>query len=99
MMFIGLQQVVSASRVTAQSPCRHSHYLRVHKRPVRYFGSATHIGQTAVVADGNLGLVCVDEDPGMAVRAAASVTRDDARVRPPDGLLVDEIYGGVGSRL
>lgn len=54
------------------------------------------VWQAAVVADGNLGLVGVDEDPGVSVRTAAAITRHNSVVGPADGLLVDELYGRVG---
>lgn len=52
--------------------------------------------QAAVVAGGNLGLVRVDEDPGVSVRTTASITSHDPVVSPADGLLVDELHGRVG---
>lgn len=48
------------------------------------------VRQAAVAADSDLGLVCVDEDPGVAGRAAATVASNNAVVRPSHGLLVDE---------
>lgn len=56
----------------------------------------TYVWQAAVVADGNLGLVGVDEDPGVSVRTAAAIARHDSVVGPADGLLVDELHGRVG---
>ena len=52
-------------------------------------------GQPAVAACGNLRLVGVDEDLGMSRRATAAVTSNDAIMRPPDWLLVDELYSRV----
>ena len=52
-------------------------------------------GQTAVVARSNLGLVRVDVDLGMPRWPAAAVAGDDALVRPPHRLLVDELNGRV----
>lgn len=59
-------------------------------------GLSTHKRQAAVVADRDLGLVRVDEDARVAGGPAPAVAGHDAFVRPADGLLVDELYGGVG---
>lgn len=56
----------------------------------------TYEWQAAVVADGNLGLVGVDEDPGVTVRTTASIARHNPVVSPADGLLMDELHGRVG---
>ena len=56
----------------------------------------TYEWQAAVVAGGNLGLVGVDEDPGVSVRATTSIASHDSVVSPADRLLVDEIHGRVG---
>lgn len=55
--------------------------------------AVTYKGQAAVVAHGNLGLVRVDEDPGMPSRAAAALARHYAFMRPPHGLLVYHFHG------
>jgi len=55
----------------------------------------TYKGSSAVAAHGDLWLVGVDVDLGVAGRAATTVAHDDAVVRPPDGLLVDELHGRV----
>jgi hypothetical protein len=52
--------------------------------------------QAAVAARRDLGLVGVDEDPGVSGRAAAAVAGNDALVRPADGLLVNHLHGGLG---
>lgn len=57
------------------------------------------VGQATVVASGNLGLVGVDEDLGVAVGAAATVTSDHSIVSPSDGLLVDQLDRRLGLRL
>lgn len=56
----------------------------------------TYEWQAAVVADSNLGLIGVDEDPGVTVRTTASIARYNPVVSPADGLLVDELHGRVG---
>ncbi len=56
----------------------------------------TYKRQPAVVASANLGLVGVDEDPGMSGRAAATVASNGAIVRPRYFLLVDELNGRIG---
>ena len=55
----------------------------------------TYKGQPAVSAGGNLGLVRVDKDPGVASRTTTTVARYDTVVRPPYRLLVDEFDGRV----
>lgn len=59
----------------------------------------THIWQSTVVADRDLRLVSVDEDPRVSVRAATTVAGYHAVVGPVDGLLVDKLDGRVGLRL
>lgn len=56
----------------------------------------THIRKPAVTARHDLRLVRVDEDARMPGRTTASVARNDTFVRPPDRLLVNELYRGVG---
>lgn len=56
----------------------------------------TYERKTAVAAGGDLGLVGVDEDLGMAERTATAVTADDSAVGPADGLLVNEFDSGHG---
>jgi hypothetical protein len=60
---------------------------------------STYKGKTTVPACGNLRLVCVDEDPRVAERAATAVAGDDLVLCPAHVLLVDEFDGGVGLRL
>jgi hypothetical protein len=55
----------------------------------------TYKRQPAVIARRNLGLVRVDEDLGVPGRPAAAVAGHDPVVRPPHGLLVDELDGRV----
>lgn len=59
----------------------------------------TYKRQTAVCAPADLGLICVDEDPGVSEGTTASVTGYSAVVCPADGLLVDELDGGIWARL
>lgn len=59
----------------------------------------TYKRETAVCAPADLGLVGVDEDPGVAERAASTVARNNALVCPADRLLVDEVDSGVWARL
>lgn len=59
----------------------------------------TYKGDTAVSAGGNLGLVGVDEDLGVAKGTTATVTADDLGLGPADVLSVDEIDSGIGLRL
>lgn len=59
----------------------------------------TYKRKTTVCAPANLGLVGVDEDPGVTERAASAVAGDNALVCPADGLLVNEIDSGVWARL
>lgn len=61
--------------------------------------SVTYEWKSAVVADGNLGLVSVDEDARVSSRTAATVARHHTVVRPANRLLVDELYGSVARRL
>lgn len=56
----------------------------------------TYVRQTTVSTGGNLGLICVDENPGVTGGAAAAVASDNTLVRPPNGLLVDELHRRVG---
>lgn len=57
------------------------------------------VWQTAVPARDDLGFVDVDEDLGMSGWASATVADGHALVDEADGLLVDELDGGVGARL
>lgn len=59
----------------------------------------TYKGQPAIAARRDLGLVRVDVDPWVSRGAAAPVAGHDPVVRPPNGLLVDELDGGVRPRL
>lgn len=59
----------------------------------------TYKGNSAVSAGGNLGLVGVDEDLGVAERTTAAVTADDLGLCPAHMLLVNELDGGHGLRL
>lgn len=63
------------------------------------FAASTYEWKTAVCAPADLGLVGVDKDPGVTERATSTVAGDNALVRPANGLLVDEIDGGVWARL
>lgn len=56
----------------------------------------TYERQSAVAASSNLGLVGVDIDSRVAEGAATTVTADDSLLCPADGLLVDELNGGIG---
>lgn len=55
----------------------------------------TYEGKTAVVAGSNLGLVGVDEDPGVTEGTAAAVTLNNPLLRPAHRLLMDELNGGI----
>ena len=55
----------------------------------------TYKRQPAVTACCNLGLVGGDEDLGGSGGTAAAVAGRDPVVRPPHGLLVDELDGGI----
>jgi hypothetical protein len=55
--------------------------------------------KTAVRAPADLRLIYVDEDPGVAERTTASVAFYGAVVCPANGLLVDELDGGVWTGL
>jgi hypothetical protein len=55
--------------------------------------------KTAVCAPADLRLIYVDEDPGVAERTTASVAFYGTVVCPADGLLVDELDGGVWTGL
>lgn len=57
------------------------------------------VWQTAVPARDDLGFVDVDEDLGMSGWASATVADGHALVDEADGLLVDELDGGVGARI
>lgn len=57
--------------------------------------TVTYIGSTTVTAHSDFWLVGVDVDLGVASRAATAIARNDAVVRPPDRLLMDEFYGSV----
>lgn len=59
----------------------------------------TYEWKTAVCAPADLGLVGVDEDPGMAERAASTIAGNNALVCPANGLLMDEVDGSVWARL
>lgn len=54
------------------------------------------IWQSAIIADRDLGLVSVDEDPRVSMRATAAIASYHAVVSPVDRLLVDELDGRVG---
>lgn len=57
------------------------------------------IWEAAVVADRNLGLVGVDEDPGVTGRTATTITGDHPVVSPAYWLLVDELNRSSRLRL
>jgi hypothetical protein len=59
----------------------------------------TYERQTAVCAPADLGLICVDEDLGVAEGTAAAIAGNDAVVSPADGLLVDEVDSGIWAGL
>lgn len=61
--------------------------------------NVTYEWQSAIVAGGNLRLVRVDKDARVSSRATATIAGYHAVVRPANGLLVDELYGGVARRL
>ena len=69
--------------------------LVLRPNPFRYVKRrrVTHKGKPAVAARGNLRLVRVDKDTRVSRRAATAVASNDALVRPPDGLLVNELDG------
>ena len=56
----------------------------------------TYERKTAVAAGGDLGLVGVEVDLGMAQGTTAAVASDDMLLRPADRLSVDELNGSVG---
>jgi hypothetical protein len=64
-------------------------------------GSVLLVGKrnTAVCAPADLRLIHIDEDPGVPERTTASVAGYGAVVCPADGLLVDELDGGVWTGL
>lgn len=66
-------------------------YLEIHL--------GTYVGNTAVGAPADLGLVGVDEDARVAERTSAAVARDDLLLGPAYGLLVNEVDGCQRSRL
>lgn len=55
--------------------------------------------QAAVATNSNLGLVGVDEDSRMTLRATTAIAGNNAVVRPCNGLLVNHLNGGFGLRL
>jgi len=55
--------------------------------------------KTAVGADVDLGLVKVDENARVAEGTATTIARHHLVMTPADGLLVDELDGGVGAGL
>lgn len=64
-------------------------------------GSVVFVGkrQAAVATNSNLGLVGVDEDSRMTLRATTAIAGNNAVVRPCNGLLVNHLNGGFGLRL
>jgi hypothetical protein len=74
--------------------------LAAHTIPsTQFMNKKTYKRQAAVPARRNLGLVRVDEDPGVSLGPTAAVARHDTVVRPPHRLLVDELDGGIRSGL
>jgi len=65
----------------------------------RSHASPAYIWEAAVVADRNLGLVGVDEDPGVTGRTATTITGDHPVVSPAYWLLVDELNRSSRLRL
>lgn len=72
-------------------------YVSVHYRGARF--ELTYKRRAAVVASGNLGLVGVDKDLGVAVGAAAAIADNDTIMSPLNGLLVNHLHCGEGLRL
>ena len=63
---------------------------------IKHTSRVTYKGKTAVATGGNLRLIGVDKDLGMAQGTTAAVTADDAAFRPANGLFVDELDGSKG---
>lgn len=59
----------------------------------------SYVGNTTVVAGSNLGLVSVDEDPGVSTSATAAITGNDAVVSPLHRLLVNQLDSRLRLRL
>jgi hypothetical protein len=59
----------------------------------------TYEWKTAVGAPADLGLVHVDEDPGMSKRSTSTIARNYALVCPTNGLLMDEFDRSVWAGL
>jgi hypothetical protein len=88
-VFVGLQEESHHVSLVQSSPVPSS--AGTKREPER----KTYKRQPAVPARRNLGLVRVDKDLGVSRGPAPSVARDHPVVRPPHGLLVDELDGGV----
>lgn len=58
-----------------------------------------YVGDAAVAAVCNLGLVSVDVDLGMSRRATAAITDDHAVMGPSHRLLVNQLNGSLWLRL
>lgn len=84
MVLIGLEAVSIVSRTS----------LRASKRQCG-MGTA-YVWQPTVIANRDLGFVGIDENLGVTSGTTTTIAGDDTVVRPADGLLVDELDGGVG---
>lgn len=93
MFLVGLYAVSSGSLQHLKA----DHDLLIYEAGIRY--RRTYKWQAAVCAPADLGLISVDKDPGVPQRAASSVARYGAVMCPADGLLVDELNGGIWTRL
>lgn len=56
----------------------------------------TYERKAAVAAWGNLRLVGVDKDSGMALGSTTAIASNNSVVSPPDGLLVDHFHSRFG---
>lgn len=83
----------------AREPVSYQRCPQSSQSTTRQWFGCTYEWETAVRAPADLRLVHVDEYPWVAERAASAVAGHNAVMGPADGLLVDQIDGGIGARL
>lgn len=89
---------VRSPRVTLLISNAHS-FLPENSRALRLVLNCTYIWKATICALIDLWLIKVDEDPRVTKRSTTTITHNGSLLGPSDGLLVNEVDGGLGGRL